>query len=87
MHDRSIVLQTKNLTLRCWQESHRQPFREMNADPMVMADLGGPLGTEQSEEKFDRYVSAFNNHGFSRWAIENRDGRFIGYAGVMPRRV
>src|SRR5262249_9759388 len=25
------------------------------------------------------------NHRVSRWAVENLDGTFLGYAGVMPR--
>jgi len=87
MHDRSIVLQTQTLNLRCWQERHRQCFRDMNSDPEVMDDLGGPLSTEESDEKFDRYVAAFDEYGFSRWAIEDLDGRFHGYVGIVPRRI
>jgi len=31
-----------------------------------------------SDAKLDRYVAAFNRHGFCRWAIENRGGEFLG---------
>ena len=55
----------------------------MNADPEVMADLGGPIGRAESDAKLVRFAAAYGRHGFCRWAIE-RDGGFLGYAGVMP---
>jgi RimJ/RimL family protein N-acetyltransferase len=58
----------------------------MNADPEVMLDLGGPISKAASNEKLDRYVAAFAQYGFCRWAVESRDGDFLGYAGVMPSR-
>lgn len=57
----------------------------MHADPEVMADLGGPATREQSDAKFDRYVQAYREYGTSRWAVEDLDGVFLGYCGVMPR--
>jgi RimJ/RimL family protein N-acetyltransferase len=56
----------------------------MHADPEVMADAGGPLDRSASDAKFDRYVAAFEQHGFTRWAVESLDGGFLGYAGIMP---
>lgn len=78
-------MQTARLRLQLWQEAHRDDFAAMNADPEVMADLGGPIDREQSDLKFERYRSAFDRDGVSRWALEDRDGRFVGYAGVMLR--
>jgi RimJ/RimL family protein N-acetyltransferase len=59
----------------------------MNADPEVMHDLGGPLDRAKSDEKFERYAAALDQFGFSRWSVEDLAGRFLGYAGVVPRRV
>lgn len=56
----------------------------MHAHPEVMRDLGGPIGRAMSDTKLDRYVATFNRYGFCRWAVECRDGDFLGYAGVMP---
>lgn len=56
----------------------------MNADPEGMLDQGGPLSREASDAKLDRYAQAFGRHGFCRWAIESREGKFLGYAGIMP---
>ena len=49
-----------------------------------MRDLGGPLSRSQSDDKLHRYLAAFAEHGFCRWAVDDLDGNFIGYAGVMP---
>jgi RimJ/RimL family protein N-acetyltransferase len=57
----------------------------MHADHEVMADQGDPIDRTDSDAKFDRYVAAYLEHGTSRWAVEDADGSFLGYAGVMRR--
>jgi RimJ/RimL family protein N-acetyltransferase len=56
----------------------------MSSDPEVMADLGGPHDRAKSDAKFDKYLSTYESHGFSRWVVEDLESRFLGYAGVMP---
>jgi RimJ/RimL family protein N-acetyltransferase len=56
----------------------------MNAHPEVMLDLGGPINRAMSDAKLDRYAAAFDRYGFCRWAVENRDGNFMGCVGIMP---
>jgi RimJ/RimL family protein N-acetyltransferase len=65
-------------------KADRSLFAALHADPEVMRDLGGPIGRAASDTKLANYRAAFCRHGFSRWAIETRDGNFLGYAGVMP---
>lgn len=76
---------TSRLRLRSWRDEHRDAFAKMHADPEVMADLGGPIERVDSDAKFDRYVESHRMHQTSRWAVEARDGAFLGYAGVMAR--
>ena len=76
---------TARLRLRPLQERYREAFAIMQTDPEVMADLGGPFDRAASDEKFDRYRAWHQEHGHSRWAIEDSEGQFIGYAGVCPR--
>jgi RimJ/RimL family protein N-acetyltransferase len=80
-----VRLRAARLTLRRWRESDREAFAALNADPEVARDLGGPLDRWQSDAKLDRYVATFERHGFCRWAIEDSQQLFLGYAGVMPR--
>jgi RimJ/RimL family protein N-acetyltransferase len=44
-------LETERLRLRIWEESDRHHFATLNADPIVMGDLGGPLGRDDSDAK------------------------------------
>jgi len=81
-----MLIRSERLTLRSWQNSDRPLFAALNADPEVTPDLGGPLDRAASDAKFDRYVATFERHGFCRWAIEDFEGTFLGYAGVIPSR-
>lgn len=79
------MIQTKRLLLRPWRADDGPAFAELHADPEVMADLGGPFDRAASDGKLERYRAAYLEHGISRWAVEDADGHFVGYAGVMPR--
>jgi RimJ/RimL family protein N-acetyltransferase len=79
------MIETPRLRLHGWDDRHREAFAKMHADPEVMADYGGPINRSEISEKFERYVAAQRDHRVSRWAVENLDGAFLGYAGVMPR--
>jgi len=78
------VIHSDRLRLRNWLDTDKDAFAALNADPEVTQDLGGPLDRTQSDAKFDRYVAAFDQYGFCRWALEDSDGQFLGYTGIMP---
>ena len=78
-----MQIETPRLRLCCWREAHRDAFAAMHADPEVMVDHGYALGRAESDKKFDRYAAALKQHGVSRWAVESRDGEFLGYTGIM----
>jgi RimJ/RimL family protein N-acetyltransferase len=80
------VIRSGRLRLRNWRASDRDAFAILNAAPEIMQDFGGPLDRSESDAKFDRYMAAFNRYGFCRWALEDSDGQFLGYTGVMPSR-
>lgn len=79
------MIETPRLRLHKWGDRHREAFAAMHADPQVMADYGKSFSRLESDEKFERYLAAQRNDEISRWAVENLDGTFLGYAGVMPR--
>jgi RimJ/RimL family protein N-acetyltransferase len=70
------MIATPRLRLRPWGDDHRAAFAAMNADPQVMADLGGPIDCAESD------ASWLQAHGLSRWAVEDARGQFLGYAGA-----
>lgn len=79
------MIETERLILRHWRDDHFEAFADMHTDPVVMTDLGGPITKSESKKKFERYRKAEIEFGIARWAVENRSGLFLGYAGVMPR--
>jgi RimJ/RimL family protein N-acetyltransferase len=81
-----MVIHASRTQLRCWQETDRDAFAAMHADPEVMHDYGGPITRSDSDAKLDRYAAAYLSYGLCRWAIEGRHGAFLGYAGIMPSR-
>lgn len=73
------------IELQRWSETHWKGFAEMQFDPEVMADLGGPFSEDASRDKFERYRDAWEKDGISRWAVVGDAGTFLGHAGVMAR--
>ena len=81
-----MVIDTVRTRLRPWRDDDGELFAALNADPEVMDDLGGPIDRAASDAKLSNYRAVYRHHGLSRLAIETRDGRFLGYAGVMPSK-
>ena len=86
VYDAAMNIVTPRTRLRCWEHTDRDAFAAMHADPVVMHDYGGPIGRNDSDAKLDRYAMAYRQHGFCRWAVESKDGAFLGYTGIMPSR-
>ncbi|MEO6805570.1 MAG: GNAT family N-acetyltransferase [Edaphobacter sp.] len=83
----TLQLETPRLLLRRWQEADREPFAEMNADPVVMHFFAAPMTREQSDEAIDRYLAAFDREGFSLFAATERGtGDLIGTIGLQTMR-
>ncbi|MBB4943076.1 ribosomal-protein-alanine N-acetyltransferase [Streptosporangium album] len=80
-------METDRLIMRRWQESDREPFAAMNADPEVMEHFPALLTREQSDAMVDRIESAFDEHGYGLWALQVRaTGEFIGFTGLAWQR-
>lgn len=66
-----------------WQESDREPFAAMNADPEVMEHFPELLTRRQSDELVERIEAGFAEGGFFLWAVEVRaSGEFVGFTGL-----
>jgi len=77
------MLETERLVLRRWQDSDREPFAAMNADPRVMEFFPGTLTREESDRLIDDIESHFDNRGFGLFAAELKAERaLIGSIGL-----
>lgn len=79
------MISSERLTLRSWRSSDADDFAEMNADAEVMADLGGPLSRELSDQKLERFQRSFRHDGLTRWVVRSPDDRFLGYCGIVEQ--
>jgi ribosomal-protein-alanine N-acetyltransferase len=78
-----VVATTERLILRRWQQSDREPFARLNADPRVMEFFPGVLTLEESNALVDRIEDRFLERGFGFCAAELRqDHSFIGFIGL-----
>lgn len=79
-----MTIQTERMRLREWLEEDRDIFAALHGDPEVMRDAGRPLSRSESDAKLNRYMRAFAHYGYSRWAMEDKAGEFLGYVGMLP---
>jgi ribosomal-protein-alanine N-acetyltransferase len=79
-----MELRTERLVLRRWRKADREPFAEMNADPVVMEHFHHRPTRAESDDLVDRIEAGFDREGFGLWAVEVEDGRFAGFTGLWP---
>jgi RimJ/RimL family protein N-acetyltransferase len=78
-------LETDRLVLEPWGERHREPWRAMCRDPEVMRYIGGGevFGRERADERFDRAIAQWQQLGFGRRAvIERQGGAWLGFTSL-----
>lgn len=77
------VAETERLILRLWRPEDAEAFAAINADPLVMAYLGGPADRAASDALLARSVAHWAEHGYGRAAVEERaTGDLLGFVGL-----
>jgi len=78
-----LQLRTARLLLRRWRQIDREPFANLNADPVVMEHFPGVLSRAESDAMVDRIEAQFDEVGYGLWAVETPDeAPFIGFVGL-----
>jgi len=79
------AIHTDRLLMRRWQDSDREPFAALNADPETMRYFPNTIDRVASDAFVDRIEARFDEQGYGLWALEVSDsGEFIGYTGLNP---
>jgi RimJ/RimL family protein N-acetyltransferase len=79
------AIHTDRLLMRRWQDSDREPFAALNADPETMRYFPNTIDRVASDAFVDRIEARFDGQGYGLWALEVADsGEFIGYTGLNP---
>jgi RimJ/RimL family protein N-acetyltransferase len=82
-----VVLVTPRLVLRTFRPSDLAPFAALNADPRVMAFLGGTLDRAASDAIALGADRSFRDERFGKIAVARRsDGAFLGACGLSRER-
>ena len=78
------TLRTERLILRAWRPDDRPAFAALNADPEVMRWIGDgtPLDRAGSDRLVDRIEAQWTARGFGLWALQERSGGLVGFAGL-----
>ena len=80
------ALVTERLVLRTWRPEDRAPFAALNADPVVVEYLAGPLDRAASDALVSNHEAHWAAEGFGMWAVEVPGvAPFVGSVGL--RRV
>jgi RimJ/RimL family protein N-acetyltransferase len=78
-------IRTARLLMRRWRDADRDPFAQMNADPVVMRYFPAVQGRAASDVSIDRMEALFDRQGFGLWALElPGTAEFIGFTGLNP---
>ncbi len=76
-------LHTPRLLLRGWRAEDRDPFAEMNADPIVREHFPALLAKNESDTFADRIEAEFVERRFGLWAVEIPGvAPFAGFTGL-----
>jgi RimJ/RimL family protein N-acetyltransferase len=79
------AIRTDRLLMRRWQESDREPFAALNADPETMRYFPDTIVRAVSDAFVDRIEARFDEQGYGLWALElAATGEFIGFTGLNP---
>jgi RimJ/RimL family protein N-acetyltransferase len=79
------TIRTERLLMRRWRESDREPFADLNADPLTMVYFPDTLDQAASDALLDRIESQFDRLGYGLWALEIAEtAQFIGFTGLNP---
>ncbi|WP_433295512.1 GNAT family N-acetyltransferase [Actinoplanes sp. CA-030573] len=82
-----MSLTTDRLILRQWRAADREPFAELNADPVVMRHFPATLARADSDAFADRIEAGIIERGWGLWAVEIKSsGAFAGFIGLQPLR-
>jgi RimJ/RimL family protein N-acetyltransferase len=78
---------TARLLLRGFRGDDLGPLAALNADPVVMEHLPGPMTLQDSAAQLARFRQHWEEHGFGWWAVEVPGvAPFIGWVGLARPR-
>lgn len=79
-----MILETKRLIIRKYQESDIDSIYKIFSDKKTMAFWPRPFRISETESWIKRNIESYNRLGFGRWPLVLKDtGKIIGDCGIM----
>jgi RimJ/RimL family protein N-acetyltransferase len=79
---RKIVLSTSRLAVTTWLSSDLDSLNWLHSDPETMVFIGGrPETRDESALRLERYLKEQSDRGWTKWRVQDEDGRLVGRAG------
>jgi RimJ/RimL family protein N-acetyltransferase len=63
------IIETPRLFFRLWSEADREPFFQINQDPLVIEHLRGALSMEEVDGFMERMNAQWTLRGHTCWAV------------------
>ncbi len=80
---KALTIETQRLRLRDLREDDAAAYVQMCADPEVMRYVSGsPLSADEAWRQLAMLVGHWTLRGFGMWAVETREGEFVGRVGL-----
>lgn len=79
-----IILKTKRLILRTWNEQDLDPMSAINQDPLVCEFLPKIGDLAATKALIQLFINHYEKYGFTAYAVELKsNGEFIGFVGLL----
>ncbi|WP_342219569.1 GNAT family N-acetyltransferase [Rickettsiella endosymbiont of Miltochrista miniata] len=79
-----IILKTKRLILRTWNEQDLDPMSAINQDPLVCEFLPQVGNRAATKTLIQLFINHYEKYGFTAYAVELKsNSKFIGFVGLL----
>lgn len=79
-----VVIKTKRLLLRTWEEGDLAPMIAINQDPKVMEHFPALLSPGETKQLIDKINNHYGENGYTLYAVELKNAEeMIGFLGLL----
>lgn len=84
MNRNNIILETERTLIKKFDENDFKNFSRINQDKVIMKYfIGGPKTFRQCLLKYQEILNTQDEHGYSYYAIYDKNEKFLGQCGVL----
>lgn len=82
---RTTVLTTRRARLTTWLPADLDDLRALHSDPLAMRHMRSGVEDERrTRARLDTFLHEQSERGWTKWRVEDAEGRMLGRAGFSP---